>query len=157
MSYTEHLLSSSSSLKNKGVLIYLGGGEIEGSGSSFWNPLWQLLSPLNMAPVCVSSYSWVIHLSLSHTNSMCHHTFSSSRRVLLFRHITFLVLVESMLPSQLSCLIMFKGSFTSNHPSAVLPVSISCVSPYSFDSPSYITFLCQFHVDDGGYIKALLR
>jgi hypothetical protein len=61
------------------------------------------------------------------------------------------------LPSQLSCLIMFKGSFTSNHPSAVFPVSISCVSPYSFDSPSYITFLCQFHVDDGGYIKALLR
>jgi hypothetical protein len=74
-----------------------------------------------------------------------------------FRHIMFLVLVESMLPSQLSCFIMFKGSFTSNHPSAVLPVSISCVSPYSFDSPSYITFLCQFHVDDGGYIKALLR
>jgi hypothetical protein len=33
---------------------------------------------------CVSSYSWVIRLSLSHTNSMCHHTFLSSRRVLLF-------------------------------------------------------------------------
>jgi hypothetical protein len=83
--------------------------------------------------------------------------FLSSRRVLLLSSHYILVLVESMLPSQLSCLIMFKGSFTSNHPSAVLPVSISCVSPYSFDSPSYITFLCQFCVVDGGYIKALLR
>jgi hypothetical protein len=133
------------------------GGKLKEVGQVFENPLWQLLSPLNMAPVCISSYSWVIHLSLSHTNSMCHHTFSSSRRVLLLSSHYILVLVESMLPSQLSCLIMFKGSFTSNHPSAVLPVSISCVSPYSFDSPSYITFLCQFHVDDGGYIKALLR
>jgi hypothetical protein len=123
------------------------GEKLKEVGQVFGNPLWQLLSPLNMAHVCVSSYSWVIRLSLSHTNSMCHHTFLSSRRVLLFRHITFLVLIESMFPSHLSCLIMFKGSFTSNHPSAVFPVSISYVSPYSFDSPSYITFLCQFHVD----------
>jgi hypothetical protein len=34
-----------------------------------------LLLPLNMAPVYIMSYSWVIHLSLSHLNSMCHHTF----------------------------------------------------------------------------------
>jgi hypothetical protein len=61
-----------------------GGGGLKEVGQVFWNPLWQLLlSPLNMAPVCVSSYSWVICLSLSHTNSMCHYTFSS-RRVLLF-------------------------------------------------------------------------
>ena len=126
-------------------------------GQVFENPLWHILSPLNMAPVCVSSYSWVIRLSLSHTNSMCRHTFSSSRRLLLFSSHYILVLIESMLPSQLSCLIMFKGSFTSNHPSTVFPVSISRVSPYSFDSPYYITFLCQFHVVDGGYIKALLR
>jgi hypothetical protein len=39
---------------------------------------------LNMAHVCVSSYSWVIFLSMIHTNSMCLHTFSSNRRVLLF-------------------------------------------------------------------------
>jgi hypothetical protein len=126
-------------------------------GQFFENPLWNILSPLNMAPVCVLSYSWVIHLSLSHTNSMCHHTFSSSQRVLLLSSHYILVLVESMLPSQFSCLIMFKGSFTSKHPSAVLAVSISCVSPYSFDSPSCITFLCQFHVANGGYIKDLLR
>jgi hypothetical protein len=41
-----------------------------------------------------------------------------------YRHIMFLVLVESMLPSHLSCLTMFKGSFIPNQPSAVLPVSI---------------------------------
>jgi hypothetical protein len=110
-----------------------------------------------MAHVCVSSYSWVIFLSLSHTNSMCHYTFLSNQRVHLFSSHYILVLIESMLPSQLTFLIMFKGSFTSNHPSAILPFSISCVSPYSFDSPSYITFLCQFFVIDGGYIKALLR
>jgi hypothetical protein len=133
------------------------GGELKEVGQYFENPLWQLLSPLNMARVCVSSYSWVIFLSLSHTNSMCHHTFSSIQRSSYSPHVTFLVLVESMLPSQLSCLIMFKESFTSNHPSVVLSVSIFCVSPYSFDSPSYITFLCQFHVVDGEYIKALLR
>jgi hypothetical protein len=76
MSYTEHLLSSSSSLKNKEVLTNHGGGEIERCGSSFWNPLWKLLlSPLNMAHVCVLSYSWVICLSLSHTNSMCRYIF----------------------------------------------------------------------------------
>jgi hypothetical protein len=134
------------------------GEKLKEVGQVFWNPLWKLLSPLNMAHVCVSSYNWVIFLSLSHTNSMCHHTFSfQSKSALIFHHIMFLVLIESMLPSHLSCLIMFKGSFTSNHPSVVLPISISCVSPYSFDPPSHITFLCQFHVDDGGYIMALLR
>jgi hypothetical protein len=35
VSYIEHVLPSSSSLNEKEVLIYLGGGEIEGSGSSF--------------------------------------------------------------------------------------------------------------------------
>jgi hypothetical protein len=39
-----------------------------------------VISPLNMAPICVSSYSWVIFLSLSHTNSMCHHTFFSNSK-----------------------------------------------------------------------------
>ena len=122
----------------------------------FGNPLWHLLSPLNMAPVCVSSYSWVIRLSLSHTNSMCCHNFLSYQKVLLLLSYYILVLVESMLPSQLSCLIKFKGSFNSNNPYAILPVSISYVNPYSFVSPSYITFLCQFRVDDRGYIKDLL-
>ena len=34
-------------------------------------------SLLNMAPVCVMSFSWVIFLSLSRTNVMCHFTSST--------------------------------------------------------------------------------
>jgi len=83
MSYTDHLLSSSSSLKKKRVLIYLAWGKLKEVGQVFGNPLWKLLSPLNMTLVCVSSFSWVIRLSMSHTNSMCHHTYFSSQRVLL--------------------------------------------------------------------------
>jgi hypothetical protein len=134
------------------------GEKIEGSGSNFWNLLWQLLSPLNMEHVFISSYSWVIFFYLSHTNSMFCHTFLfQSKSALNFCHIICLVLIESMFPSQLSCFIMFKGSFTSNHPSKILPIYVSCVIPYTFDSPSHVTLLSQFHVDDGRYIKALLR
>jgi hypothetical protein len=132
------------------------GEKLKEVGQVFWNPLWKLLlSPLKMAHVFISCYSWVICLS---TNYMCHHNFLFHSKIsLIFCHIMFLVLVESMLPSQFSCIMTFKGSFSSNLPSAVLPVSISYVSPYSFDPPSQITFSCQFRVDDGGYIKALLR
>jgi hypothetical protein len=45
-------------------------------------------------------------------------------------YIMFLVLVESMFPSHLLCLTMFKGIFTPNQPSAVLLVSIP-VSVYT--------------------------
>jgi hypothetical protein len=54
VSYTEHLLSSSISLKNKEVLIYLDGG------GDFWK--WAKFlkhygscfsSPLNMEPICI--------------------------------------------------------------------------------------------------------
>jgi hypothetical protein len=125
-------------------------------GQAFWNSLWQLLSPLNMEPVCISSYSWVIYLSLSHTNSMCRYNFLFQSKSALIS-VTFCSWYSSSQCYQVSCtcLIMFKGKFTSNHPSTVLQVFISCVSPYSFDSPSYITLLCLFCVDDGGYIKAL--
>jgi hypothetical protein len=59
------------------------GKKLKEVGQVFENPLWHLLSPLNMELVCAWSYSCVIHLSMIHTNSMCCHTFSSSRRVLL--------------------------------------------------------------------------
>jgi hypothetical protein len=53
------------------------------------------------------------------------------------------------------CASVFKGSICLESQ----PSQISCfntrVSPCSFDPP--ITSLCQFHVIDGGYIKALLR
>jgi hypothetical protein len=60
------------------------GGKLKEVGQVFGNPLWKILSPLNMAHVFISSCSWVIFLSLSHTNSICRHNFSSSRRILLF-------------------------------------------------------------------------
>ena len=50
-------------------------GNFERSGSSFGKHYGScFLSPLNMALVCVFSYSWVIFLSLSHTNPMSHYT-----------------------------------------------------------------------------------
>jgi hypothetical protein len=83
VSYIEHVLPSSSSLNEKEVLSIWVGGKLKEVGQVFQNPLWQLFSPLNMAPICILSYSWVIFLSSSHINSMCFHTFSFSRRVLL--------------------------------------------------------------------------
>jgi hypothetical protein len=60
------------------------GEKLKEVGQVFGNPLWQLLSPLNMAPICVSFYSWVIPLSLSHTNSMrCHTFFVQSKSALI--------------------------------------------------------------------------
>jgi hypothetical protein len=113
-----------------------------------------------MAPVCVSSYSWVIFLSLSHTNSMSHSYFPCShpKSALIDRHTMFWSISQSSQCFQVIChasQCSREVSLQTNH-SAVLPFS-SCVSPYSFNLSSYITFLCQFHVDDGGYIMALLR
>jgi hypothetical protein len=160
MSYIEHMLSSSSSLKNKEVLVVHGGGKFEGSGSVFWKALWQLfVVTLEHGTCFVLSYSWVIFLSLSHTNPMSHYTPSTHPKsapvivALCFG----LYLIESMLPSHLSCLTMFKGSFIPNQPLCSITNLHPCVSLCSFDLLSYITFLCQFHVDDGGHIMALLR
>jgi hypothetical protein len=84
--------------------------------------------------------------------------------LLVFESYQFHVSLYILIPAEelyflrhLSCLIMFKGSFTSNHPSTVLPIFVSYVSPYSFNPPSHITLIFHFHVDDGRYIKALLR
>jgi len=79
MSYTKNLLSSSRSLKNKEVLSNNGGGGvIERSGSSFGKHYGNcLLLSLKMAHVCISSYSSVIFLSLSHTNPIIPHTTST--------------------------------------------------------------------------------
>jgi hypothetical protein len=84
VSYTKHFLSSSRSLKNKEILIYMDGGEIWKVGQDF-ETLWKLfLVTLEHGTCLHSTYNWVILLSLSHTNYMCRHTFSSSLRVLLF-------------------------------------------------------------------------
>jgi hypothetical protein len=71
-------------------------------GQAFWNSLWQLLSPLNMEPVCISSYSWVIYLSLSHTNSMCRYTFLFQSKSALIS-VTFCSWYSSSQCYQVSC------------------------------------------------------
>jgi hypothetical protein len=137
------------------------GEKFEGSGSSFGKHYGScLLSPLNMAHVCVLSYSWVIFLSLSHTNPMSHHTPSTlTRRVpqLSSHYVLVYLSIESMLPSLFLCLTMFKGSFNPNQPLCSITNLHPRVSLCSFNPLSYITFLCQFCVDDGGNIMALLR
>jgi hypothetical protein len=146
MSYTKHLLSSSSSLKNKEVLANHGGGKIEGSGSSFGKHYGScLLSPLNMAPICVLSYSWVICLSLSHTNPMSPHTPSTSPE-------EYLVIVALCFGLSLSRVNVAKSFFVPHNvqgkfhfkPTTLqyYHISSSCQYPYSFDLSSYITFLC---------------
>jgi hypothetical protein len=118
MSYTEHMLSSSSSLKNKEVLTNHGGGEIERSGSSFLESIMAaivvtlehgtcLCLILQLGNILVSE-SYQFHVSL--------YFFVPVEECSYYHHIMFLVLIESMLPSHLSCLTMFKGSFIqTNH------------------------------------------
>jgi hypothetical protein len=118
-----------------------------------------LLSPLKMALVFILSYSWIIFLSLSHTNPVSNYTpLAHLKSSLVIVALCFgLYLIESMLPSHFSYLTMFKGSFSPNKRfgsiTNLLPHVILC----SFDLLSYIPFLCQSHVDDGGHIMALLR
>jgi hypothetical protein len=98
MSYTEHLLSSSSSLKNKEVLTNHGGGKIEGSGSSFLESIMAaivvslehgtcLCLILQLGNLLVSE-SYQFHVSL--------YFFIPVEECSYYRHIMFLVLVESM-------------------------------------------------------------
>lgn len=115
VSYIEHLLSFSSSLKNKEVLANQDGGKIERKvGQLLWKTIRHLVfSPLNMAHVCVSSYSWVISLSLS--------------LALVIVTLCWSYLVESMLPIPLSCHRMFKGSVILNQSSYnIVSFSSSC-------------------------------
>jgi hypothetical protein len=134
------------------------GEKIEGSGSSFLESFMAAIFTLEHSTcLCLILQLGNLLVSESYQFHVSSYFFIPVKKCSYFHHIMFLVLIYSLLSSYLSCLIMFKGSFTSNHPSIVLPISISYVSPYSFDPPSYITFLCQFHVNDGGYIKALLR
>jgi hypothetical protein len=98
MSYTEHLLSSSISLKKKGVLSSHGGEKIKGSGSSFGkhnDSCW--LSSLSMEPIWFLSRSWVICLSLSNTNTVSLHTPSShpkSASVIIALCLVYLSLIQ---------------------------------------------------------------
>jgi hypothetical protein len=165
MSYTEHLLSSSSSLKNKEVLTIHGGGGGGGGnlrevGQVFWKALWQLFVVTLEHGTCLHLVLQLGNfLSLSHTNPMSHYTPSAHPKSapVIITLCFGLSLIESMLPSHFSCLTMFKGSFIPNQPLCSITNLHPHVSLCSFDLSSYITFLCQFHVDDGGHIMALLR
>jgi hypothetical protein len=145
MSYIENLLSSSSSLKNKKVLIVHGGGNLREVGQLFGKDCGNCsLSPLKMEDVCVLSYNWVIFLSLSHTFPMSHYTPSSHPKSapVIIALCFGLYPIESMIPSHLSCLTMFKVSFNPNQPLCSITNLHPRVSLCSFGLLSYITFLC---------------
>jgi hypothetical protein len=85
MSYTEHLLSSSSSLKKKEVLIYLDGGKIEGSGSSFLESFMAVIVALEHGTcLCLILQLGNMLVSESYQFHVSSYFFISSRRVLLF-------------------------------------------------------------------------
>jgi hypothetical protein len=136
------------------------GGGIEGSGSIFGKHYGSfLLSPLNMAPICVLSYSWVIFLSLIHTNPMSHHTPSSSpKECPSYRSHYVLVYLSLSQCFQVICHASqcSREVLTQINHSTVLPTFI--LMSVCIHLIYHITSLsCQFHVDDGGHIMALLR
>jgi hypothetical protein len=152
MSYTDHFLSSSSSLKKKRYFPFMVRENLREVGQFFEKHYGScLLFPLNMAPICVLSYIWVNCLSLSHTNPMSHYTPSSHPKSapIIVTPCFGLSLIQSMLPSHLSCLTMFKGSFNPNQPLCNITNFHPRVSLCSFDLSYYNTFLCQFRVDEG--------
>jgi hypothetical protein len=90
VSYTDHLLSSLISLKrNIYSSIWMGGGFWE-VGQDFETLQQLFLVSLEHITCLYSSYSWVICLSPSHTNSMCCHIIlTPSKRTFGFNHIIF--------------------------------------------------------------------
>jgi len=125
----EHFLSSSSSLKNKEVLDYLGGGKIWEVGQVFYH-YGRFSSPLNMALICILGLPLVFFPFESHVSSYsfesfkrealvvlpCHlssYSFDSFEEIQWFsshHHLYHSCPVESMLPSHSLCLHMFKES-----------------------------------------------
>jgi hypothetical protein len=151
---TEHCLSSSSSLKKKEVLAYLGGGKNLRSGSSILL-LWQFFVALEHVTYLYLGFTLVSTPFESHVSSYsfdsfkenlgcrhipCRHTLlTPSKRSIGCCHIIILghsCFVESMLPSHSLCHHMFKGSQPLHfHP---------CVSSPSFDPSLFITILICF-------------
>jgi hypothetical protein len=118
--------------------------------------------PGNFSSECIPH--WVNHIYLCLYCIVYHLIFISAfifilllRDPFFLTYVFFYILVESMLPSHFLYLTMFKGSFTSNQLFYIITNFHPRFIPYSFNPTSYITLWCQFHVDDGGYIMALLR
>ena len=113
-------------------------------------------SLLNMAPVCIMSFSWVIFLSLSRINVMCHFTSSTpSKNVIELSHnMSLSNLVKSMLPGIVSCHFIVQEKVVIlcqplQYCQPLCQFVLDCsIKPISYN---------QFHVVDVGFIMALLR
>jgi hypothetical protein len=156
MSYIEHLLSSSISLKKKEYSPSMVGGNLREVG--------QVLERIMVLFVVSLEHGTCLHLVLQLGNLLVSESYQSYESLYSFdspkecpSYCHTMLLVNSMLPSHFSCLTMFKGSFSLSPPLCSITNLHPHVSLCSFDPSSYITFLCQFHVDDGGHIMALLR
>ena len=131
LNYIEYLLPFFSSLKVKEVLI-LHDGEIKGMGKHFSFVLMESYShPWTWSMCSFHSNSWVINLSSSRSTFMSHFTpVSHSKNTSSFLCIMYgILLIESILPSHLSCLSMFKGILLLQPTYAVtLPSFVSVIS-----------------------------
>jgi len=159
MSYIEHMLSSSSSLKNKEVIIIHCGEKKWGKWVNYHKSLWQLFI------VALEHGTWlclvlqlgnmlISDLYQSYDSS---YSFISPKECHSYRCTMFWSIIQSVFPSILSCLTMFKGSFNPNRPLCSITNLHPHVSLCSFNPLSYIIFMCHFRVDDGGNITGLLR
>jgi hypothetical protein len=101
-------------------------GKIEGTGSHFLESIMAAIVVTLEHGTCLCLVLQLGNLLVSNSYQfyVSLYFFFPTKECSYYCHITFLVLVESMLPSHLSCLTMFKGSFFPNQPSAVLPISI---------------------------------
>ena len=108
-----------------------------------------MLPPLNMAFVRILSYSWVVSLYLIHSNLMIPNTsLNHTKSYLVIVMLFWSSLIKSMLPSHLSCHLMFTGSYILNKSSySITDLSSSCHPPLIWSimldqcPPSMIVFL----------------
>jgi hypothetical protein len=126
VSYIEHVLPSSSSLNEKEVLIYLDGGKIEGSGSSFLRSFKEALMVSLEHDTC---FHLTIHLDNPFSSTLnqsyeSFYSFGPSKECPNTCRIMFWSTLS--LCCQVLChASVFKGSpHLKIHPSTILPVPI---------------------------------
>jgi hypothetical protein len=152
------VLPSSSSLNEKEVLIYLDGGGIEGSGSSF---LRYFKAALMVALEHNTCFHLTIHLDNPLTSALnqsyeSFYSFGPSKEFPNTRCIMFWSTLS--LCCQVLCLCLSVQGKSSPQKSAIYNVTSSHtrVSPFS-STISYHFPVTSFMSIDGGYINALLR
>lgn len=160
VSYTEHLLSSSSSYKKqRGTHEVWQGKKLKEWVKFDWKFYWQLFAValehgtyLYFVSQLGNPFaSWVKTISMSHYSPL-----SLSKNALFIVALCFGPKIPSsqMLPSHVLCLTMFKGSLSHNH-YIVSIIHLVSVCIY-FGLLHQITLLYKFRVDDGGLIMDLL-